>query len=83
MNRPKGRKINRFMILIVTCSAAGVVLGGTASWAETNQCLYAETPTSACVTRDPVINTLQGMSTGLVAGVAAAFGATWQIKHED
>jgi hypothetical protein len=82
-NSSPDRKNNRLFILIVACSAAGVVLGGTASWAESNQCLLAENPTSQCLTQDPVLNTLEGMSTGLVAGAAAALGATWQMKHKD
>ena len=77
------RKIKRFLLLIVSCSATGVILGGTASWAESSQCLQANTVTSECLTQDPVITTLQGMSTGLIAGAGAALGAAWQLRHED
>lgn len=83
INPLKGRKNHRLFILIVACSAAGVVLGGTASWAESNQCLLAEYPTSQCLSQDPVLSTLQGMSTGLIAGAGAALGVTWQMKHKD
>lgn len=77
------RKTKRLLLLVVSCSAAGVVLGGTASWAESNQCLQATNVTSECLTQSPAIKTLQGMSTGLIAGAGAAFGAAWQLRHED
>lgn len=77
------RKNKRFLLLIISCSATGVILGGTASWAESSQCLQANTVTSECLTQDPVITTLQGMSTGLIAGAGAALGAAWQLRHED
>lgn len=77
------RKAKRLLLLIVSCSAAGVILGGTASWAESKQCLKAANVTSECLTQDPVMNTLQGVSTGFIAGAGAAVGAAWQIRHED
>jgi hypothetical protein len=77
------RKFNRVILLIVACSATGVVLGGTASWADSNQCLQAKNVTSECLTQDPSLKTLQGMSTGLIAGAGAALGAIWQIKQDD
>lgn len=77
------RKINRFFILILACSAAGVVLGGTASWAESSQCWQADTPTSQCLAHDPVTKTVEGMSTGLVAGASAAIAVAWQLRQED
>ncbi len=77
------RKTKRLLLLIVSCSATGVILGGTASWAESNQCLQAKTVTSECLTQDPRLKTLEGMSTGLIAGAGAALGAAWQLKHED
>lgn len=77
------RKNKRLLLLVVSCSAAGVVLGGTASWAESNQCMQASNITSDCLTQSPVTKTLQGMSTGLIAGAGAAFGAAWQLRHED
>lgn len=76
-------KTKRFLLLIVACSATGVVLGGTASWAESNQCLQANAITSECLTQEPAMKTLEGMSVGLVAGAAAAIGAVWQIKQQD
>lgn len=78
-----GRKTKRLLLLVVSCSAAGVVLGGTAGWAESNYCLQAKNVTSECLTQDSVMKTLQGMSTGLIAGAGAAFGAAWQLKNED
>ena len=77
------RKTKRLMLLIVSCSATGVILGGTASWANSNQCLQASTVTSECLTQDPDTKTIQGMSTGLIAGAGAALGAAWQLRHED
>ena len=77
------RKRNRLLLLIVSCSMTGVILGGTASWAESNQCLKANTVTSECLTQDPVTKTVQGMSTGLIAGAGAAVGAAWHLRHED
>lgn len=77
------RKITRLLLLIVSCSVSGVVLGGTASWAESNQCLQANTVTSECLTQEPVTKTIQGMSTGLIAGLGAGLGAAWQLRHED
>jgi hypothetical protein len=78
-----GRKPKQFLMLIVACSATGVVLGGTASWAESNQCWQAESPTNQCLTQNPIIQTFQGMSTGLIAGAGAAIGAAWQIQQKD
>jgi hypothetical protein len=77
------RKKNRLLLLIVSCSMTGVILGGTASWAESNQCFQANTVTSECLTQDPVTKTIQGMSTGLIAGAGAAVGAAWHLRHED
>jgi len=76
-----GIKNNRFLILIATCSVAGVILGGTTSWAYSNQCLQAENLTSQCLTHDPVMHTMQGMSVGLLAGAGAAVGAALQRKR--
>jgi hypothetical protein len=77
------RKTNHLLLLIVSCSVLGVILGGTASWAESNQCLQANTVTSECLTQDPVAKTFQGMSTGLIAGAGAAVGAAWHLRNED
>lgn len=75
-----GIKNNRFWILIATCSVLGVILGGTTSWAYSNQCLQTENLTNECLTQDPVTKTIQGMSVGLLAGAGAAVGAALQRK---
>ncbi|MBE9049502.1 hypothetical protein IQ243_03605 [Nostocales cyanobacterium LEGE 11386] len=77
------RKTKRLLLLVVSCSLTGVILGGTSSWAESNLCLQAETVTSDCLTQDPINKTIQGMSTGLLAGAGAACGAAWNARHED
>lgn len=77
------KKTNRLLLLIVSCSLTGVILGGTASWAESNQCMQANIVTNECLTQDPVTKTVQGMSTGLIAGAGAAFGAAWNLRHPD
>ncbi|MDZ8108734.1 MAG: hypothetical protein RM338_24350 [Nostoc sp. DedQUE12a] len=79
----KSKKTRRLLLLVVSCSITGVILGGTASWAESNLCLQDNKVTSDCVTQDPIEKTIQGMSTGLLAGAGAAFGAAWQLRHED
>jgi hypothetical protein len=76
-----GIKNNRFLILIATCSVAGVILGGTTSWAYSNQCLQAKNLTSECLIQDPVTKTIEGMSVGLLAGAGAAVGAALQMKR--
>ncbi|MDM9380027.1 hypothetical protein QUB80_04845 [Chlorogloeopsis sp. ULAP01] len=77
------RKNKRLLLLIVSCSLAGVILGGTTSWAESNTCLQANQVTNECLTQDPITKTIQGMSTGLLAGAGAAFGVAWQHRHKD
>ncbi|MFN6562197.1 MAG: hypothetical protein RMY28_020715 [Nostoc sp. ChiSLP01] len=79
----KSRKTQRLLLLVVSCSITGVILGGTASWAESNLCLQDSKVTNDCITQDPIEKTIQGMSTGLFAGAGAAFGAAWQLRHED
>jgi hypothetical protein len=78
-----GRKTNRLLILIATCSIAGVVLGGSTSWAYSNQCLQANEVTNECLTVDPVTKTIQGMSVGLFAGAGAAVGAAMQLRRQE
>jgi hypothetical protein len=73
------RKNNRLLILIATCSVAGVVLGGTTSWAQSTQCLNAKNLTNDCLT---VSKTIVGMSVGLLAGAGAAAGAAFQLKRQ-
>lgn len=77
------RKTKRLLLLVASCSVAGVVLGGTTSWAESNLCLQADKVTSDCLIQEPVQKTIQGMSTGLLAGAGAAFGVAWNLRHED
>jgi hypothetical protein len=77
------RKTKRLLLLVVSCSVAGVILGGTASWAESTLCLQADKITNDCLTQDPIEKTIQGMSTGLLAGGGAACGAAWNLRHED
>ncbi|MEL6163038.1 MAG: hypothetical protein AAFR37_04495 [Cyanobacteria bacterium J06628_3] len=77
------RKDKKLLLLVVSCSVAGVVLGGTSSWAESTMCMNANELTSECLTQDPVSKTLQGMSTGLLAGAGAAFGAAFTLRNED
>ncbi len=73
------RKAPRLFMFVLACSAVGVILGGTASQAEINQCQAADTPSSECLTQDPMFKTLEGMSVWLVAGAGAALGATFDI----
>ncbi|AHJ28811.1 hypothetical protein PN465_05625 [Nodularia spumigena CS-584] len=77
------RKTKRLLMLVFSCSLTGVILGGTSSWAESNLCLQSETVTSDCLKQEPIQKTIQGMSTGLVAGVGAAGGAAWNIRDQD
>lgn len=82
-NLSMDRKNKRLLLLVVSCSVAGVVLGGTSSWAESTMCMKATEVTNECLTQDPISKTIQGMSTGLLAGAGAAFGAAWQLRHEE
>ncbi|MBW4613661.1 MAG: hypothetical protein KME21_10330 [Desmonostoc vinosum HA7617-LM4] len=77
------RKIQRLLLLVVSCSVTGVILGGTAGWAESNLCLQDSKVTNECLTQDPIEKTFQGMSTGLLAGTGAACGAAWHLRQED
>ena len=78
-----GRKNQRpFILMAVLCSAAGVVLGGTASWAESSRCLQDMAPSNECLTKAPAIRVIEGMSVGLLSGLGAAVGATWQAKRD-
>ena len=78
-----GIKINRLLLFIVACSVTGVILGGTASQAQIDRCQSVETVTSECLTQDPLLKTLEGMSVGLFAGAGAAIGATWQMWQKE
>ncbi|MBO3459853.1 hypothetical protein G7B40_010765 [Aetokthonos hydrillicola Thurmond2011] len=77
------RKTKRLLLLVISCSVTGVILGGTTGWAQSNMCLQANSVTSECLTQNPTIKTLEGMSTGLLAGSGAAFGAAWQLRNQD
>ncbi|WP_017315976.1 hypothetical protein [Mastigocladopsis repens] len=83
MQLPKDIKTKRLLLLVVSCSLAGVIVGGTTSWAEGNSCLHATAVTNECLTLDQTTRTIKGMSTGLIVGAGAAFGAAWQHRHED
>jgi hypothetical protein len=76
-------KTKRLLLLVVSCSAAGVILGGITSWGESSLCLQNKNITSECLTENPVNKTTEGMSNGLLAGAGAAFGIAWQFRHED
>ncbi|HEY9891178.1 MAG TPA: hypothetical protein V6D37_05125 [Candidatus Sericytochromatia bacterium] len=76
------RKNHRFFLLIATCSITGVVLGGTTSWAQSNQCLQAKNLTSECLTQSPINKTIEGMSVGLLAGAGAAVSAAFQARRQ-
>ncbi|MEA5551605.1 hypothetical protein VB713_11545 [Anabaena cylindrica UHCC 0172] len=77
------RKNKRLLFLVVSCSISGVILGGTLAWAESKMCLSADTISSECLTQNLVEKTIQGMSTGLLAGAGAAGGAAWNLRHQD
>jgi hypothetical protein len=77
------RKSKRLLLLVVSCSLTGIILGGTTSWAQSTTCLQASKITKECLTQDPFTSTIQGMSTGLVAGAGAAFGVAWQHHRQD
>ena len=72
-------KTSRLFLFVTACSIVGVLLGGTASRAEVQQCLVDETPTSECLTQDPTTRIVEGMGFGLLAGAGAAIGSTWQM----
>ncbi|MBW4443529.1 MAG: LPXTG cell wall anchor domain-containing protein [Plectolyngbya sp. WJT66-NPBG17] len=65
---------------MLVCSAAGVVLGGSASWAESSQCMQDKVVTNQCLTENPVRKTGEGMMAGMLAGAGAAVGATWSQR---
>ncbi|NJL20046.1 MAG: hypothetical protein HC895_03190 [Leptolyngbyaceae cyanobacterium SM1_3_5] len=77
------RKMTRFCLLVTLCSLAGLVLGGTVSRAEMQQCLVTDSPTNACLTADPTEKTVEGMGMGVVAGAGAAIGAVWQLRQNN
>ncbi len=76
-----GIKKHRSFLLILLCSTAGVIVGGTASWAESSQCLQAKVLTNQCLTQEPIVKTLEGMATGMIAGVGAGAGAAWNARR--
>lgn len=77
------RKNSRFLIYIAACSTIGVLVGGTAYSADLNRCLDAAVPTNQCLTQDPVVRTLEGMTFGFIAGAGGALGATWKIWQKN
>ncbi len=76
-------KTKRLLLLVISCSAAGVILGGVTSWGESSLCLQNKDITSECITQNPLNKALEGMSNGLLAGVGAAFGVAWQLRHDN
>lgn len=76
------RKTPRLPLIVGFCSIAGIILGATASQAEINQCLTAQTPSQQCLTKDPVTKRIEGMGMGLFAGAGAAIAATWQMGQK-
>jgi hypothetical protein len=77
------RKTKRLLLLVVSCSVPGVILGGTYGWAESKMCLNADTVISECLTQNQLQRTIQGMSTGLLASTGAAFSAAWNLRHNE
>ncbi len=77
------RKTKKLLLLVISCSVTGVILGGTTSWAQSNMCLQASKVTNECLKQDSIVKTIEGMSTGLLAGAGAAFGAAWQLRRQD
>ncbi|MEB3337168.1 MAG: hypothetical protein VKJ46_06895 [Leptolyngbyaceae bacterium] len=78
----KIKEINRPLMLFVACSVAGAIVGGTANWIESRQCLQATTLTNQCLMQSPLTKTIAGMGSGLLAGAGAALGATWQLRQK-
>ena len=77
-NSPFSNHSHRLFLFIAFCSISGVVLGGTASRAEMEQCLTADVPSNECLTQNYTTKIVEGMSGGLVAGAGAAIALTWQ-----
>ncbi|MBZ8180754.1 MAG: hypothetical protein SAL07_19765 [Oscillatoria sp. PMC 1051.18] len=75
------RKINRHLAFFTICATLGIVFGGVSSQAQINQCVVE--PTEECVTKDPLVKQLEGMSFGLIAGLTAGFGATWKMWFKE
>lgn len=73
----------RLLLLVVSCCAIGMVLGGVTSWTQSTHCLQASKVTSQCLTQNSIEKMIQGMGTGLGAGAGAAFGIAWQVNHRD
>lgn len=70
----------RFWLVILLCGLSGMLMGATTSQAAINECLSDNTPSTECLTQDPVRIKVESMSMGLIAGVCAAVGATWKVK---
>lgn len=77
----KNRDAVRFGIVIVSCGAVGIILGGTNSQAAMTDCLAAKTVTNECLMQNPLQKQIEGMSLGMFVGVGAAVGATWQQQR--
>lgn len=78
MNKVSSRS---FLTMMIVCSVAGSALGGVSSWVDSDRCLQSPNPTTQCLTQNPIYKTIQGASVGMVAGIGAAVGATWQATR--
>ncbi len=79
----KSRDAVRLSLVILSCGALGVILGGTNSHAAMTNCLSEKTVTDACLTQNPLQKQVEGMSLGLFVGIGAAVGATWQQQSKN
>lgn len=69
-------KTDRYFILILVCSCAGLGLGATSVMAETVLCNQGAT--TACLTTPSSDRVASGLSMGLMAGMGAGLTTGWQ-----
>lgn len=77
-----GKDPKRFWLVVILCGISGMLMGATTSQATINECLTDSTPSQSCLTQDPNLLKVESVAMGLLAGVGAAFGATWQATQE-